>query len=146
VPAEIRTSRVFSYDFQAGRWEHVHHHGSIDDPAALRAYQEAGRATSHTQAEDPRFRHEGHDLVTSLDVAAPAAALGATLEVPTPDGTASIDLPPGSQPGDVLTLSGKGVRQGRRTTNQSSTRTRTTSIKSRRVRRVSIREPAPTAL
>jgi SnoaL-like domain len=37
----IRTTRVFAFDRPAGRWGQVHHHGSIDDPGALRDYQEA---------------------------------------------------------------------------------------------------------
>jgi ketosteroid isomerase-like protein len=37
VPLEIRTSRYFRYE--EGRWRQYHHHGSIDDPDALRAYQ-----------------------------------------------------------------------------------------------------------
>ena len=48
VRLEIRTTRVFGYDEQAGRWLQLHHHGSIDQPAALHAYQQAaqrGKAT-----------------------------------------------------------------------------------------------------
>ena len=58
--------------------------------------------------EDERFVREGDDLVTALDVAAPLAALGATLDVVTLQGVSSVQLPPGSQPGDVLTLKGQG--------------------------------------
>ena len=35
----IRTSRIFRR--QADGWRQVHHHGSIDDPALLLAYQQA---------------------------------------------------------------------------------------------------------
>ncbi len=66
--------------------------------------------------EDSRFLREGDDLITALDVAAPLAALGGTLEVPTLDGNASIELPAGTQPGEVLTLRGAGMpalRRGR---------------------------------
>jgi molecular chaperone DnaJ len=66
--------------------------------------------------EDDRFVREGDDLITALDVAAPLAALGGTLEVPTLDGSASIELPAGTQPGEVLTLRGAGMpalRRGR---------------------------------
>jgi molecular chaperone DnaJ len=59
--------------------------------------------------EDKRFVREGDDLITALDVPAPLAALGTTLEVPTLDGRASIELPPGTQPGEVLTVSGQGM-------------------------------------
>jgi ketosteroid isomerase-like protein len=41
VPLRIRTTRVFAYDRAAGRWGQVHHHGSIDEPDALRDYQHA---------------------------------------------------------------------------------------------------------
>jgi molecular chaperone DnaJ len=64
--------------------------------------------------EDDRFVREGDDLITALDVAAPLAALGGTLEVPTLDGTASIELPAGTQPGAVLTLRGGGMPALRR--------------------------------
>ncbi len=59
--------------------------------------------------EDERFVREGDDLITALDVAAPLAALGATLEVPTLDGSASIELPAGTQPGEVLSVRGAGM-------------------------------------
>jgi molecular chaperone DnaJ len=67
--------------------------------------------------EDDRFVREGDDLITALDVAAPLAALGGTLEVPTLEGSTSVELPPGTQPGEVLTLRGEGMpalRRGRR--------------------------------
>jgi ketosteroid isomerase-like protein len=46
IPLQIRTTRVFAYDQAAGRWGQVHHHGSIDDPDALRDYQHAVAAGS----------------------------------------------------------------------------------------------------
>jgi molecular chaperone DnaJ len=64
--------------------------------------------------EDDRFVREGDDLITALDVAAPLAALGGTLEVPTLEGSASIELPAGTQPGEVLTLRGAGMPALRR--------------------------------
>ncbi len=67
--------------------------------------------------EDERFVREGDDLITAVDVAAPLAALGTTLEVATLEGTAEVELPPGIQPGEVLTLRGEGMpglRRGRR--------------------------------
>jgi molecular chaperone DnaJ len=67
--------------------------------------------------EDERFVREGDDLIAALDVAAPLAAIGGTLEVPTLEGTASIDLPAGTQPGEVLTVREQGMpalRSGRR--------------------------------
>ncbi len=66
--------------------------------------------------EDERFVREGDDLITALDVPAPLAALGATLEVPTLEGSASVELASGTQPGEVLTVRGAGMpglRRGR---------------------------------
>jgi molecular chaperone DnaJ len=59
--------------------------------------------------EDERFVREGDELVTALDVPASLAALGTTLDVPTLDGTVALDIPPGTQPGEVLTLRGEGM-------------------------------------
>jgi molecular chaperone DnaJ len=67
--------------------------------------------------EDERFVREGDDLITALDVAAPLAALGGTLQVPTLEGSAPLELAPGTQPGEVLTVRGEGMptlRRGRR--------------------------------
>jgi len=65
---------------------------------------------------DERFVREGDDLITALDVPAPLAALGGTLEVPTLEGSASVELPEGTQPGEVLSVRGAGMpglRRGR---------------------------------
>jgi molecular chaperone DnaJ len=66
--------------------------------------------------QDERFVREGEHLITALDLPAPAAALGASVEVPTLDGTATLEIPPGTQPGEVLTVRGEGMptlRRGR---------------------------------
>ena len=68
-------------------------------------------------SEDERFVRDGNDLVTIVDLAAPTAALGTTVTVPTLTGDEEIDIPPGTQPGAVVTLRGKGMpslRTGRR--------------------------------
>jgi molecular chaperone DnaJ len=68
-------------------------------------------------AEDGRFIRDGSDLVTVVDVPAPAAALGSVVTVPTLDGEEEIEIPPGTQPGTVVTLRGRGmptIGRGRR--------------------------------
>jgi molecular chaperone DnaJ len=59
--------------------------------------------------EDKRFVREGDDLITALDVPAPVAALGGTLDVPTLEDSAEVELAPGTQPGEVLTIRGEGM-------------------------------------
>ncbi len=66
---------------------------------------------------DERFVRDGNDLVSVVDVPAPLAALGTTVRVPTLDGDEELDVRAGTQPGSVLTLSGRGMpslRRGRR--------------------------------
>jgi molecular chaperone DnaJ len=67
--------------------------------------------------EDPRFVRDGDDLVTVVDVAAPVAALGTRVEVPTVDGAVELDVPAGTQPHETLVVRGKGMPalRGRRT-------------------------------
>jgi molecular chaperone DnaJ len=59
--------------------------------------------------QDERFVRDGNDLITVVDIPATAAALGTTVMVPTLDGDESIDIQPGTQPGAVVTLPGRGM-------------------------------------
>jgi molecular chaperone DnaJ len=67
--------------------------------------------------EDPRFLRDGDDLVTAVDVAAPLAALGTTVQVPTVQGPEELEIPAGTQPHETLVLRGRGMPtlRGRRT-------------------------------
>jgi molecular chaperone DnaJ len=67
--------------------------------------------------EDERFLRDGEHLVTVVDVPAPRAALGTTVEVPTLDGPTDLHIPAGTQPGETLTIRGGGMpplHRGRR--------------------------------
>jgi molecular chaperone DnaJ len=59
--------------------------------------------------EDPRFVRSQDDLVTVVDVAAPLAALGTTVQVPTIDGETELEIPAGIQPNETLTIRGQGM-------------------------------------
>jgi molecular chaperone DnaJ len=68
-------------------------------------------------ADDERFLRDGSDLVTVVDVPAPLAALGTTVQVPTLDGPIPVEIKAGTQPGEELRLGGRGMpslqRRGR---------------------------------
>ena len=67
--------------------------------------------------EDPRFVRNQDDLVTVVDVSAPLAALGTTVEVPTIDGSTELEIPAGTQPHETFSVRGQGMpalRSGRR--------------------------------
>jgi len=59
--------------------------------------------------EDERFLRDAEDLITVVDVAAPLAALGTTIPVPTLDGEVPVDVPAGTQPGETILLRGRGM-------------------------------------
>lgn len=60
------------------------------------------------------FRRRGDDLLVDLPLRFDELALGADVPVPTLDGSTTIRIPEGSEPGKVLRLSGRGLpRVGR---------------------------------
>jgi molecular chaperone DnaJ len=55
------------------------------------------------------FVRQDKDLIYSLLLSVPQAVLGDTVEIPTLTGKAKIKIEPGTQPGKVLRLKGKGL-------------------------------------
>ncbi len=60
-------------------------------------------------AEHPLFVRHGHDLVFAVPVSYSQAALGTHLQIPLLDGKHDLEIPAGTQPGDVIRLRGKGM-------------------------------------
>ncbi|GIL87394.1 hypothetical protein Vretimale_1681 [Volvox reticuliferus] len=58
---------------------------------------------------DPNLERRGHDLHSSLVLDVFVAVLGGAVEVETVRGARMLQVPPGSQPGDVLRLRGAGI-------------------------------------
>ena len=61
------------------------------------------------ERQHPVFTRRGDDIHCTLELPMTAAALGTTIEMETLDGTETVDVRPGTQPGDILTLRGLGV-------------------------------------
>ena len=59
--------------------------------------------------EDERFLRDAEDLITVVDVPAPLAALGTTIQVPTLEGDVPVEVPAGTQPGETIVLRGRGM-------------------------------------
>jgi curved DNA-binding protein len=97
----------------------------VDIPKGIRAGQQirlAGQGSAGLGGERPgdlylevefapstRWRVDGRDLYFTLRVAPWEAALGAAVNVPTPDGTVEMNVPAGSQTGRKLRLRGRGI-------------------------------------
>jgi molecular chaperone DnaJ len=57
----------------------------------------------------PLFKRVGDDVVCTVPITFTHAALGGDVEVPTLDGKGKLRVPPGTQPGTVLRIKGKGI-------------------------------------
>jgi len=85
------------------------HAGSLGGPA--------GDLFVHVRVQQqPGIERDGDDLHAAVELTMTQAALGTSLFVPGPDGEIEVDIPAGTQPGDVQALRGQGMPslEGRR--------------------------------
>ncbi|MFO7923340.1 MAG: molecular chaperone DnaJ [Bacteroidales bacterium] len=61
------------------------------------------------EEEHPELIRDGKDLIYYLYLSFPDSALGVPVEIPTIDGKVKIKVEPGTQPGKILRLRGKGL-------------------------------------
>ena len=62
------------------------------------------------EEEDEFLKRDGNNVVYDLHLNFADAALGTTLEIPTIDGRARINIEAGTQGGKILRLKGKGIK------------------------------------
>jgi curved DNA-binding protein len=102
-----------------GRDYEVNIPAGVRDGQRIRLAGEGGRGMSGGPSGDlflrvrikshPRFRLEGRDIYVDLPVAPWEGVLGATVEVPTLDGSTQVKVPAGSSTGRKLRLRGQGM-------------------------------------
>ncbi|MGI9577120.1 MAG: molecular chaperone DnaJ [Microthrixaceae bacterium] len=105
----IVTDKTFTVDVPAG----------VDDGSTLRL---TGRGAVGARGggsgdlfvrlrvrSDDRFERQGDDLVHALGISITQAALGASIVIETPDGQEHLDIPAGTQMGQLFRIRHKGV-------------------------------------
>jgi curved DNA-binding protein len=91
----------------------------VVDGQRIRLRGQGGRGTGGSDAGDlylvvriaphPRYRVNGRDLEVKLPLAPWEAALGATVSIDTPGGSANVSVPAGTSSGRRLRLKGRGL-------------------------------------
>ena len=56
------------------------------------------------------FIRQGDDLYIEMPVSFVQATLGTTISVPSLDGEVDLEIKPGTQPGEIYSIKGKGVK------------------------------------
>jgi molecular chaperone DnaJ len=79
--------------------------GHVGDPGA----REGDLYVEVRVAEDERFQRQGTELITAIDVPVTSAMLGDEVTVATLEGETEVEVPPGTQHGEVTVLSGLGL-------------------------------------
>lgn len=61
------------------------------------------------EEEHPQLLRDGNDLLYNVFISFPQAVLGDSAEIPTLEGKVKVKIEPGTQPGKILRLRGKGL-------------------------------------
>ncbi|MFB6317342.1 molecular chaperone DnaJ [Saccharicrinis sp. FJH54] len=105
----VRDEEVISVKIPAGVAEGMQLSVSGKGNAARRGGINGDLLVYIEEEEHPELIRDGHDLVYNLLLSFPEAALGVPIEIPTVDSKVKIKIEPGTQPGKVLRLRGKGL-------------------------------------
>ena len=105
----VRDAEVITIKIPAGVAEGMQMSVSGKGNAARRGGINGDLLVLIEEEKDPNLTRDGNDLIYSLYLSFPDASLGAAVEIPTVDGKVKIKIEPGTQPGRVLRLRGKGL-------------------------------------
>lgn len=105
----IRGEEVISVRIPAGVAEGMQLSVSGKGNAARRGGINGDMLVIIEEEKHPELIRDGNDLLYNLCISLTQAALGSNVEIPTLDGRVKIKIEPGTQPGKILRLRGKGL-------------------------------------
>jgi molecular chaperone DnaJ len=105
----VKKEENVSFRIPPGVHEGMQLHISGKGNAARRGGRNGDLLVLINEDKDEELIRDENDLIYSLYISIPQAALGASVEVPTVGGRAKINIEPGTQSGKVLRLRGKGL-------------------------------------
>lgn len=105
----VREDEVITINIPAGVMEGMQLSMSGKGNAARRGGVNGDLLILVEEEPHPELIRDENDLVYNLLVSVPTAVLGGSVEVPTVDSKVKINIGPGTQPGKVLRLRGKGL-------------------------------------
>ncbi len=105
----VKDSDVISVNIPAGVAEGMQMTVSGKGNAARRGGINGDLIVLIEEEKHPDLIRDGNDLIYGLYISFPKATLGGPVEVPTIDSKVKIKIEPGTQPGKILRLRGKGL-------------------------------------
>jgi len=105
----VREDEVITINIPAGVMEGMQLSVSGKGNAARRGGVNGDLLVLVEEEAHPELIRDENDLIYNLLLTVPMATLGGSVEVPTVDGKVKVTIAPGTQPGKVLRLRGKGL-------------------------------------
>lgn len=105
----IAGEETISFNIPAGVAEGMQLKVSGKGNAARRGGVNGDLIVMISEEKHPELIRDGNDLLFNLYLGMPEAVLGSTREIPTIDSKVKIKIDPGTQPGKILRLRGKGL-------------------------------------
>jgi molecular chaperone DnaJ len=90
---------------ESGMWLQLRNQGEIGDPGAPRG----NLRIQIVVRKHPFFERRRNELICQVPVSFAQATLGAVVEVPTLDGRENLEIPRGTQSGEILRIKGRGM-------------------------------------
>ncbi|MFW6389200.1 MAG: molecular chaperone DnaJ [Marinilabiliaceae bacterium] len=105
----IRKEEVVSVNIPAGVEEGMQLSVTGKGNAARRGGVNGDLLVIIEEEKDPNLVRDGNNLIYNLQLSIPDAILGTPAEIPTVEGKVKVKIDPGTQPGKILRLKGKGL-------------------------------------